>query len=230
MNRKSFIILGCSISFFILVSFVGQTWATDCLAIRKQIAKETDILQRKELAKQGINDCPNDPIINFEYAYAMERLRKYKPALKHYQIAAKLAPKNAKSYFGMADMYMNLDRPKDAVKAYKMGLSLHPDNKRAKNSLVEAKKQAKTQTGTDDGITSFVNPLEAKKAKKKQAPVVADPVPYQPNQALIMQEPEVMKPLIVNPIQDEALQGMQFDKAGHTDITGSFDDNQMNTN
>jgi tetratricopeptide (TPR) repeat protein len=217
------------------LSVVGSALSADCLAIRKQIDAQTDILQRKELAKQGIIDCPNDPIINFEYAYAMERLRKYKVALKHYQVAAKLAPKYAKSYFGMGDMYINLERPKDAVKAYQTGLSLEPENKRAQNSLAEAMKLAKQQSGGDDDIAAFVNPLDTGKKEQKAEPKTAkktaaqetNPLPYEPTQALILQDPEIMEPLIINPMEAEALQVMQFDKAGHSDITGSLDDNQM---
>ncbi len=235
MKKHPLIISGITIPLLVLLLSASQSFAADCLAIRKQIENETDILQRKELAKQGINDCPNDPIINFEYAYSMERFRKYKLALKHYQVAAKLAPKYAKSYFGMGDMYMHLERPKDAVMAYKTGLSLEPDNKRAQNSLDEAKAQAKDQSGGDDGIAGFVNPLEeskptkksvAKTAKKSISPETT-PLPYEPTQALILQEPEVMKPIIASPMQTETLQSLEFDKAGHSDVTGTLDDNQM---
>ncbi len=236
MKKYSLVISGLSFSLLALITFTGNAGAADCLAIRKQIEGQTDILQRKELAKQGINDCPNDPIINFEYAYSMERLRKYKLALQHYQVAAKLAPKYAKSYFGMGDMYIQLELPGDAVKAYQTGLSLEPDNKRAQNSLEEAKILAKKKSGGNDGIASFVNPLDSGTAEKKAsagqpaAPSSAleeNPTPYEPSQALIMQEPEVMKPLNINPIQNETLQSIEFDKVGHSDVTGSLDDNQM---
>ena len=233
MNKQLRKITTYFFSSMLPLALASQALAADCLAIRKQIEKETDILQRKELTKQGISNCPNDPIINFEYAYSMERLRKYKLALKHYQVAAKLAPKFAKSYFGMGDMYMNLEKPGDAVKAYQAGLSLEPDNKRAKNSLKMAKAQAK-EAGGDDDIASFVNPLQESKPPKKavvkspqKATPEKTPLPYDPTQALILQEPEVMKPLILNPLQPEPLQKMEFDKAGHSDVTGSLDDSQM---
>ncbi len=236
MKKNPLIITGLSIALFALQTFSGLALAADCLAIRKQIEAETDILQRKELAKQGINDCPNDPIINFEYAYSMERLRKYKLALKHYQVAAKLAPKYGKSYFGMGDMYLNLERPEDAVKAYKAGLALEPGNKRAQNSLEQAKALAKTQSAVDDNdVAAFVNPLKTSKVEKKAPPEATKesqkpegfPLPYEPTQALIMQDPEVMEPIIINPMETEAIQAMQFDKTGHSDVTGSLDDSQM---
>ncbi|MEN8257807.1 MAG: tetratricopeptide repeat protein [Thermodesulfobacteriota bacterium] len=235
MKKISLIISGLFFSLLFLLTFTGQAWTADCLAIRKKIEKETDLLQRKELAKQGISDCPNDPIINFEFAYSMERFRKYKLALKHYQIAAKLAPKYGKSYFGMGDMYMNLERPGDAVKAYQAGLSLDPSNKRAKISIKEAKKAAKKQGGGDDGIAAFENPLapaassKPKKTarKSKKTSQVSNPLPYEPAKALILQEPEIMKPIVATPLKSENLQNMNFDKAGHSDITGSLDDNQM---
>ncbi len=234
MKKISLYILGAAVSLFMLSVYVQPVWSADCLAIRKQIEQEPDILQRKELAKQGITDCPNDPIINFEYAYSMERFRKYKLALKHYQIAAKLAPKYGKSYFGMGDMYMNLDRPGDAVKAYQAGLSLEPNNTRAKISIEEAKKAAKEQGGDED-IAAFENPLATKPQPKKAVPKpqktspspTGTPAPYEPTKALILQEPEVMKPIVASPLKSEPLQSMSFDKAGHTDVTGSLDDNQM---
>jgi tetratricopeptide (TPR) repeat protein len=233
MKMNPFPIAGFSLCMLLLPAVVGQASAADCLAIRKQIEEQTDILQRKDLAQQGIVDCPNDPIINFEYAYAMERLRKYKLALKHYQIAAKLAPKYAMSYFGMGDAYINLDMPGDAVKAYQTGLSLDPANKRAQNSLAEAKALAKKQGADNDDIPAFTNPLAEPKAapavaqKTAAPPQEATPQPYEPTLSLIMQEPEPVKAITANPLQGEALQSIHLDKAGHSDITGSLDDSQM---
>ncbi len=231
MKPTPLIIPGFFLSLLMLLTFANQALGADCLAIRKQIEGKFDLLQRTDLAKQGISDCPNDPIINFEYAYSMERLRKYKLALRHYQVAAKLDSKYAKSYFGMGDMYMQLERPGDAVKAYQAGLSLEPANKRAKNSLDDAKSAAKNRDVDNDEIASFVSPLEASKAKKP-APKTKktsgeNPRPYEPSQTHTMQKPEIMRPLIANPLQAETIQGIEFNKAGHSDITGTLDDSQM---
>ncbi|PLX49542.1 MAG: hypothetical protein C0613_07340 [Desulfobulbaceae bacterium] len=217
-----------------LLASANLAWSADCLAIRKNIEEQNDILQRKELASQGISDCPNDPVINFEYAYSMERFRKYKIALKHYQAAAKLAPKFSKSYFGMGDMYLQLDRPKDAIKAYETGLSLEPENQRAMNSLQEARLAAKKMGDSDESIAGFVNPLAPEKPaaapltvpQKNKGPELP-PVPYEPTQAFIMHKPATMQPLVATPLQPETLQKFVFDKAGHSDITGSLDDKEI---
>lgn len=235
MKKYPLSIAGPLLFLLFLLTSGDRALAADCLAIREKIEGETDILQRKELAKQGISDCPNDPIINFEYAYSMERLRKYKQALKHYQVAAKLASKYSKSYFGMGDMYMQLEMPGDAIKAYQMGLSLEPDNKRAQNSLEEAKVAAKDQGGGDTKVSSFINPLDSNKpapktpqTQAKTSSIIEEkPLPYQPTQAFIMQDPEIMKPLIANPLLTETIQSIEFDKANHSDITGTLDDRQM---
>lgn len=219
---------------FLLQASINLAWAADCLAIRKNIEEQKDILQRKELASQGISDCPNDPVINFEYAYSMERFRKYKIALKHYQAAAKLAPKFSKSYFGMGDMYLQLEKPKDAIKAYKTGLSLEPENQRAINSLQEARLAAKKMGDSDEEIAGFVNPLEPEEPaaapltvpQKEKGPELP-PVPYAPTRAFIMQKPASMPPLVATPLQPETLQRFVFDKAGHSDITGSLADKEI---
>ncbi|MDR9501269.1 MAG: tetratricopeptide repeat protein [Desulfurivibrionaceae bacterium] len=235
MKRTLFLTSGLFLGLLAFQPFVNQTLAADCLAIRKQIEAETDILKLKELAHSGISDCPNDPIINFEYAYSMERFRKYREALKYYQLAAKLAPKYAKSYFGMGDMYMNLESPRDAAKAYQAGLSLQPDDKRAQNSLAEAQIKSKEQSGGKADIAPFINPLvpekketkAATKAGKPRAAGTGNPLPYEPGQSLIMQKPGTMDPITAHPVQAESLQQMEFDKAGHSDVTGSLDDKLM---
>lgn len=237
MKRTLFITSGLFLGLLVVQPFVNQTFAADCLAIRKQIEAETDILKLKELALSGISDCPNDPVINFQYAYSMERFRKYREALKYYQLAAKLAPKDAKSYFGMADMYMNLESPGDAAKAYQAGLSLEPDDKRAQNSLAEAQIKSKEQSGGKADIAPFVNPLTPKKSVKKADSKAGkslvlgagNPLPYEPGQILIMQKPKIMDPLTAHPLETESLQQMEFDKAGHSDVTGSFEDKLMDT-
>lgn len=238
MKRTLIITSGLFLGLLAFQPLVNQALAADCLAIRKQIEAETDILKLKELAHSGISDCPNDPIINFEYAYSMERFRKYREALKYYQLAAKLAPKHAKSYFGMGDMYMNLESPGDAAKAYQAGLSLEPDDKRAQNSLAEAQIKSKKESGGKADIAPFVNPLAPAKSAKKAAtktgkalaPGAGNPLPYEPGRTLIMQKPGALPPLTAHPVQDESLQKMEFNKAGHSDVTGSLDDKLMGAN
>ncbi len=228
MNKRQLYTSGVlTLTALLLFSFAGQGFAADCLAIRKKIKQETDLIKRRELISQGLTDCPNDPVINFKYAYSLERFRKYKDALKHYQVATKLDPKYAKAYFGMGDMHLQLDQPHEAIVAYQKGLSIDPDDKRAARSMQEAISKAKTAPAQVMVATKSAPAKTTAPAVRKSA---SSMMPYQPDIKTIFQSPQNQIPVVATPLGDEALQTMSFNKAGHSDVTGSLDDNLMGPN
>lgn len=209
----------------LLFSVAGQAVAADCLAIRKKIKQETNLLKKRELITQGLTDCPNDPVINLNYAYSLERFRKYEEALKHYQVATKLDPKYAKAYFGMGDIYLQLDQPDKAIKAYQKGLSIKPDDKRAARSLQKALGETKTAP-TPKPVMAVKKPAPIKTKTISTAMIM----PYKPQVKTIFQSPQNQLPVVATPLGQETLQTVSFLKAGHSDATGSLDDNLMGAN
>jgi len=226
----------------IIALTASQAWGADCLAVRKKIKQEKDMLQKRELTKQGLKDCPNDSVINFTYAYSMERFRKYEPALKHYKIATRLNPKYAKAFFGMADMYSQLRQPGKAVKAYERGLALEPANKRAQKSLAAAKKASKeagitiaaatattkTPTSSAKPVKKAVEPTAKKSPPKTNVATSKDPQsPYKPDETVIFQQSLNPLPIIARPLQGEKMQSIKFGIAKKPDNTGLDADKEL---
>ena len=233
-------------TFFSIIMLVivtaPQAWGADCLAVRKKIAQERDMLQKRELVKQGLKDCPNDAVINFTYAYSLERFRKYDEALKHYKISVKLDPKYAKGYFGMGDMYSQLHKPDKAYAAYKKGLVYDPKNKRALKSLAAAEAAAR-QAGLSLAAPTAAPPANkasspakkaAAKGKKGTVKLTATSLgtlpPYDPRKAVNFQQSLNQLPVIALPLQGEKLQSITFKISPQKDNTGLAMDKKMTAN
>ncbi len=227
----------------LLISIAASAFSADCLAIRKKIQQESDLLKRRQLVEEGLTNCPNDPVINFKYAYSLERFRKYDKALKHYQVATKLDPKYAKAYFGMGDMYLQTGKPQESVVAYQKGLSIDPTNKRAARSMQEAIVKAGTTTPgiatpppttpATTGVTHATPktaPQPTPPRPKPRAVASTPMMPFNPKAKTIFQTPQNQLPVVANPLGKEKLQSFEFTKAGHSDATGSLDDNLMGAN
>lgn len=216
----------------ILFSFATIAGAADCLAIRKKIKQEADILKRRELISQGLTNCPNDPVINFKYAYSLERFRKYDKALKHYQVATKLDPKYAKAYFGMGDMYLQLGKPHESVTAYQKGLAISPNDKRAARSMQKALAKAKIVAPPVKAVRPRPKPAVVASQKTPVSPKKTTPsvLPYRPRIQTVFQTPQNQPPVVAAPLGKETVQTFTFTKAGHSDATGSLDDNLMGSN
>lgn len=231
----------------IIALLASPSWGADCLAVRKKISKERDLLAKRELTKQGLKDCPNDAVINFNYAYSMERLRKYDKALKYYKIATKLDPKYAKAFFGLGDVHSHLKQPGKAVQAYKKGMKLDPNNKRYKKYLQAAKKKAK-KAGIN--IAAPVAPVappapalaEAPKpAGQKSAPALAPPAkkavaskapatPFVAKKAVLFQKGQNQLPIIAQPQRGEKMQTISFKGLQKQDATGLSTDKKLLVN
>ncbi|ADH84882.1 tetratricopeptide repeat protein [Desulfurivibrio alkaliphilus] len=180
--KKTFLISGLMVfGLSMLLPVTAPLFAADCQVIGGEIESETNLLKRQALARQGVVACPDDPRINFHYAYSLERFRQYREALKHYQQAAIHDPEFAASYFGMGDMYLQLGRPEDAVKAYEFGLALAPEAGRAQRSLAEARSRLQEQaTGRhDDDVTSFAGLMGLEPEQEPDPEPVVEAVPQQ---------------------------------------------------
>lgn len=82
-----------------------------------------------------ISSLSEDPEANYQYAYLLERFRRYEEALERYKEAIILAPNVAKYYFGAADVLMILNDNEGAENYYGKGLKFDPNNKWALSRL-----------------------------------------------------------------------------------------------
>lgn len=112
-----------------------------CDVLLEQAQKTSMLLPRRTILEKAIKLCPSDPEVNFQYAYSLERLRKYDSAIKYYKKAVEndKSKTTAKYFFGLGDVSLMTDKFKDAVTAYEAGLKIDPENKRAMASLEKAK-------------------------------------------------------------------------------------------
>ena len=47
----------------------GTVAAADCVVVGKSIKKERNLLKKRKLLEQSIEECSSDPTINYYYAY-----------------------------------------------------------------------------------------------------------------------------------------------------------------
>ena len=106
---------------------------------------ERSFLKQRDMVKLAVEQCPDDPQVNFKHAFSLQRSLKSKEALRYYGRAVKLNPNYADAYFGMGDIYLELNQPKQAISAYEKGLEIDPLDTRAIKSLLKAKDQVNQQ-------------------------------------------------------------------------------------
>jgi tetratricopeptide (TPR) repeat protein len=128
MQKKMSIILIVMLGFGVVASV---SHSADCQQIAQDIKQERNFMKRKVLVEKAFGACPDDASIVFKYALSKERYNEPEEALKYYTKAAVLDPDMAKAYFGMADVYVALEKKDMAVMAYAKGLTLDPTNVRA---------------------------------------------------------------------------------------------------
>ena len=129
------VILGC------MLVDEGPVTAADCKFLRSRAQKETSLLKKRDLLKQAVTECPQDPVLNYSYGKTLERLRKYEEAIPYYKIATQYESTRAEAFFGMGDIYVILSKPQQAAVAFEKGLATDPTNERAKKSLEELRKK-----------------------------------------------------------------------------------------
>lgn len=138
MKNILFLITFCSL--FIIVS--STSFAGDkCSELLDKASKTVMLLSKRTILEKAVKICPDNPEINYQYAYCLERLRKYDEATTYYRKAVKLdkEKKSAKELFGLGDVCRMTGNLQEAVSAYEAGLRIEPGNKRAQASLREVK-------------------------------------------------------------------------------------------
>lgn len=127
----------------IALSGASMVVAADCQALIGAINNERNFLTRKDLVEEAAKQCPDNAVINFKYAFSLERFNKPEEALKYYIRAAELDPGMAPAYFGQGDIYNLLKEYRKAIAAYAKGLEIDPTNIRAIKCRLKAEEQLK---------------------------------------------------------------------------------------
>lgn len=204
--------------------------AANCLNIRKDAKQERNLLKKHKILQKAVKECADDPIINYQYAYALERLRKYEEALKYYIVASELDNKNPKYFFGMADIYMILGNAGSAIRAYEKGLQIDPTNKRAQKDLKLVRIKHKAQMGDAITSTEFVQVMKESRPRHLtpnsiEGPILRMQIPFAIDSHALSQAAKKLVDIVGYALQDEELKDAHFEVVGHTDDLGDAEYN-----
>ncbi len=217
---------------FVLIASPALAAGEECRSLKVQIKKERNLLKKRQLLTHALGLCPQDAEIHYSYAYAAERLRKYDQAQSNYLKATELDSNYAKAYFGLGDIYMVLGNAKAAIDAYEKGLTLIPQNKRARSALELARIKHKSEAGEQITAAEFIQVMQKSKAEETTQGAVDGPLlrmqinfnsrSSQLSEAAMDQLENVGRAL-ENPI----LSSKKFEISGHTDNTGTPEANLL---
>ena len=82
--------------------------------------------------------CGNDSSIFFiynAYGYLLLNQERYDEAIRKFKKQIELAPNNANAHDSLGDAYLAVGRKEDAIKEFKIALSINPDFEASKNKL-----------------------------------------------------------------------------------------------
>ena len=168
-------LLFCCISLGIDGLLNGTTHAqSSCDDDLVRIAGLTSLLEKKKALQDLVSRCGSHAEINYQYAYCLERLRKYSEAVHYYKKATELDPRNPKYFFGLGDVYRILGRVNEARDAYEAGLSIAPGNRRVERCLHELELMT-SERGDHVGNVGGAPSGQGEKAMVASPPPVAKP-------------------------------------------------------
>ncbi|MCB0415178.1 MAG: tetratricopeptide repeat protein [Bdellovibrionales bacterium] len=91
--------------------------------------------QAKEICERGVKANPDFASGRVAYAHLLVEQENYESALSQLKEALSLAPENILAHNLLAETYLHLKRPKDALKSYKMVLFLNPQHLKAQKAV-----------------------------------------------------------------------------------------------
>ncbi len=211
----------------------APAFASPCDDLSANIKKERNLIKQKQRLESAIRVCPGSESIYFGYAYALERLRKYEPALTYYQKVDELSNGTSdKALFGMGDVLVFLGRFDEAVKVYERGLSIDGGNYRAQKSLNLARIKLRAQIGEDITTEEFTEVMEESTStgpgrNTAAGPVLAMQIHFRSNSTDLTEEAKAKIDIVGQALQSEPLRETRFEIIGHTDNIGDPETNTI---
>jgi outer membrane protein OmpA-like peptidoglycan-associated protein len=202
----------------------------DCAALLTHVKTITSLLERASLLESAAASCPRDPAVQYERAFALERLRRYPEALSAYRATTALDPRHAKAHVGVADTLMLLGDPAGAVAAYERGLALDAGNERARRALELARIKARAQGGGDISSQEFVAVMTQSEARSGPAesaegPLVRLQIQFPSSSAALDRAAQARLAVVGEALRSPALSGARVEISGHTDDAGPLEIN-----
>lgn len=175
--------------------------------------------------------CPDHSDLHCQYAYCLERLRKYEKALGYYIKASDLdGNKRADAYSGMGDVYIVLGNLEPAIEAYEKGLKQETGNQRAMRNLELARIKLKAQSGSHFTPEEFTHVMTESKATSSTAtalngPILQLQIRFAFGSAELTPEAKQQAAAVGTALGASALAAEKFAVAGHTDNAGEPENN-----
>ncbi|SDZ81618.1 Outer membrane protein OmpA [Desulfuromusa kysingii] len=228
MNKIRYFIAAIGILMLTLSPVLAS--GQDCGALKNKIKKERNLLKKRELLNHALEVCPQDAEIHYSCAYAAERLRNYDKAQRNYLKATELDNTYAKAYFGLGDIYMVLGNARLAIDAYEKGLSLAPQNKRARASYELARIKNKSETGEQITSAEFIQVMQESKSEETAPGAVDGPllrmqIHFYSASSQLSEQAKAQLLNVGKALEDSALQDKKFEISGHTDNVGGEESN-----
>jgi outer membrane protein OmpA-like peptidoglycan-associated protein len=229
--KDKFFIAVIVFSVAIVLPDAFQIYADDCSGLWDNIKKQRSLIQQRQSLTTILEQCADDPLINYKYAYNCERLRKYEEALQYYIKASELDPSYHNAYYGAGDVYMVLGKPGPAIKMFEKGLEIKSST-RAKKSLKLAKIKYKAQMGDAVTTDEFVTVMEESKRKPTTAgaidgPILRIQIQFGTSSSTIPETAKERLKTVGMALQHESLIKSKFEVAGHTDNIGNSESNMI---
>lgn len=205
--------------------------AGQCDTLIEQVKSQKNLIHKKKLLQRAVEVCPAHADLHYQYAYCLERLRKYEKALGYYIKASDLGGNTrAGVFFGMGDVYVILGNLKPAIEAYEKGLEREPGNQRAMRSLELARIKLKAQSGSHITPEEFTQVMTESKASSSTAtaldgPVLQLQIQFAFASAELIQEAQQQLAAVGTALGAPALAAEKFEVAGHTDNSGEPENN-----
>ncbi|WP_224746897.1 OmpA family protein [Pelovirga terrestris] len=210
----------------ILLFHPGPAHSNDCDALRQSVQKERSLIKKQQLLDEAIQTCPNHAQLQYDKAFAQERLRRYDEALTYYLRATELDENFAKAYFGLADIFVVLGNLEPAIWAYQSGLALEPDNQRAAASLELARIKYRSEMGERITSEEFVRVMRESRDQSTtegamDGPIVRMQILFEIGSAGLTASAIEQLETVGTALSHASLADQRFEIAGHTDSTGS---------
>ncbi|MFO7811415.1 MAG: OmpA family protein, partial [Pelovirga sp.] len=210
----------------VLLFHPGPAYSNDCDALRQKVLKERSLIKKQQLLDEAIQTCPNHAQLQYDKAFALERLRRYDEALTYYLRATELDENFARAYFGLADIFVVLGNLEPAIWAYQSGLALEPDDQRAVASLELARIKYRSEMGERITSEEFVRVMQESRDQSTtegamDGPIVRMQILFEIASAGLTASAVEQLETVGTALSDTSLADQRFEIAGHTDSTGS---------
>lgn len=134
--------------------------------------KNPDVIQAEKAYRKAISKDPNNSTAKYNLGISYHATKNYQEAAQRAEQAAKLAKTNGEknaAFYNQGNAHMAMNKPDEAIEAYKKALRNNPTDDKARYNLALAKQMKKEQDkNKDQNKDNKQNNKDQKKQDKKE--------------------------------------------------------------